>query len=753
MPFSEDDFDEERGILKINCLGFLYGASLEDYEEVMERVINKILEVKNVNSIVLLKEREYDYGPEQTRLLTEFAGAIEEIIRERIILNLVDVKCKRFFGEWGNKLKYIVFDLIRKDPVGAYVELIREIRRANIGLKKVPKVYKGCYNHYIENILEVLKEKLEKTELIQRASSFSQLAGYHIGDRSVYRQIFSPSVRPNFMLTRYMMAPPEGGKRIEKYTIGENNDTEVSIFKLPGEAQYMYHVIPPEFRLSESHYTILDEALRYMASRGSTATEFVKSEERKYIQNIGEGLVKQMADRRKVTLSTKDLETLTTILTRYTAGLGVLEILLTDSRIEDIYANSPVERLPLLIKHANHEECKTNLIPTQEDAMGWATRLRSYSGRPLDEANPVLDTELSVPGGRARFAVITKTLSPEGLGFAVRRHRDSAWTLPLYMQPKIKMMDPLAAGLISFLADNSASILVAGGRGSGKTSLLGAMMLELLPRIRMIVIEDTLELPVRQLRGLGYNIEGLKSRSVITQIETEISADAALRTALRLGESSLIVGEIRSLEAKVLWEAMRIGALSNVVAGTIHGESAYGVYDRVVNDLEVKPTSFKATDIVVICRKLRSPDGLHSYRRVVNITEVRKHWNEDPVREGGFVDLMTYSGKEDQLKPTDTLINGESEVLNRISSFVKEWAGSWENVWENIQLRAKVKETMVKYAQKTSPRILEADWNVKSNNMFHSILDDVKSEVGGIDTKRVYEEWTKWFKNEVKDIK
>jgi Flp pilus assembly CpaF family ATPase len=55
-------------------------------------------------------------------------------------------------------------------------------------------------------------------------------------------------------------------------------------------------------------------------------------------------------------------------------------------------------------------------------------------------------------------------------------------------------------------------------------------------------------------------------------VQTEMSADEALRTSLRLGDSALIVGEIRSHEVRTLWEAMRICALSNVVAGTIKSE-------------------------------------------------------------------------------------------------------------------------------------------------------------------------------------
>jgi type IV secretory pathway ATPase VirB11/archaellum biosynthesis ATPase len=384
-----------------------------------------------------------------------------------------------------------------------------------------------------------------------------------------------------------------------------------------------------------------------------------------------------------------------------------------------------------------------------EDAEAWATRLRIQSGRPLDESNPVLDVDIAVPGGKARFAVITKTLSPEGLGFAIRRHRDKPWTLPLFM--KAKTINSLAAGLLSFLIDGSVSMLVAGGRGSGKTSILSSLMLELLPKTRIVTIEDTLELPVSQLRDLHYNIEQLKSRSVITRVETEMPADEALRTALRLGDSALVVGEVRSVEAKALYEAMRVGALSNVVTGTIHGESAYGVYDRVVNDLEVPATSFKATDIIPICKSLRSSDGLHRFRRMTEITEIRKKWSEDPEREGGFVNLMEYSGKKDTLQPTDTFLNGESEVLNRIASYVKDWSGNWDGVWENINLRAKMKKTIVDVSDQTkNPELLEADWVVQSNIKFHLIEEEIRKEIGYGSPDRIYEEWLKWFKDRVK---
>jgi type IV secretory pathway ATPase VirB11/archaellum biosynthesis ATPase len=741
-------YNEDKQQLRVNCLGCLFGASLEDFDDCMARTIDKILEVKKVQSIVLAKEREYEYGPDQTKMLVEIARVIEDVLRDRLISaqNLGSEKCRRLAEEWSSKLQYIVLDLMRKDPIGAYVEILREIRHIKIKMKSLANkdIYNCAYN-FKSKVLEPLRAKLEKTRLIAEAKP--HVTGYHIGDRSVYRQIFMPNVRPNFMLTRYVITAPEKGKSVDRYSVGE---TRVEIFRMPDTAEYMYYVLPPEFTLPMEMYTVLDAARRYMATHRPKTAEFVKSKRvREVFYNIGRDMVRDVARQMHIDLKVKDLEQLGTILTRYTAGLGVLEVLLADEKVQDIYINSPVERQPILINHQDWEECRTNLIPTMEDAEAWATRLRIQSGRPLDEANPVLDTDVAVPGGNARFALITRTLSPHGLGFAIRRHRDKPWTLPLFI--KNKMIDPLGAGLLSFLIDGTVSMLVAGGRGAGKTSVLGSLMLEILPKTRILTIQDTLELPVAQLRDLGYNIESLKSRSVITRVETEMPADEALRTALRLGDSAMILGEVRSVEAKSLYEAMRIGALSNVVAGTIHGESAYGVYDRVVNDLEVPKTSFKATDILPICKSLRSADGLHRFRRMTEITEVRKDWEEDPVKEGGFVNLMEYSGKRDVLEATDTFKNGESEVLNRISSYVKEWSGNWALVWDNIQMRARMKQAHVVLAEKLNrPEIMEADWVIKSNSMYHLISEALRKETGASEPKIIFPRWEAWLKKELR---
>ena len=461
-------------------------------------------------------------------------------------------------------------------------------------------------------------------------------------------------------------------------------------------------------------------------------------------------MLSDLAESKNVLLSYGDLRKLANILVRHTIGFGILEVLLQDEDLQDIMVNAPVSLSNIFVRHNDFGECVTNLVPSMEDADSWAAKFRMTSGRALDEANPILDTNLDLADMSARVAIIQQPLSAGGLAYTLRRHRNKPWTLPLFI--KNGMLDSLSAGLLSFMIDGARTMLVAGTRSSGKTSLLGALLLEIMPNKRIITVEDTLELPVSAMRKLDYDILSMKVRSALGQGETtEVSAEEGIRASLRLGDSSLIVGEIRSGEARALYEAMRVGALANVVAGTIHGASPYGVFDRVVNDLEVPATSFKATDLIVVANPIKSADGLHQWRRVLSISDVRKHWTKDPETEGGFVDLMKYDVSQDKILPTSDLMNGDSEIMKDIAANVKGWAGDWDAVWDNVVLRAKIKQETVDFAEKFGrPELLEGDFTVMSNNAFHQISDEVTSDVGTPKSDLVFPKWKRWLEEESK---
>ena len=600
------------------------------------------------------------------------------------------------------------------------------------------------------SLLNKILKIFEETKLIKNVRPY--LKDYQKGDREIYHKLFKPDVIPNFTFTRLISDLPEDAEIIDQYKISHESYDEsfVTIFKRKDESRLIYHIVPPENSLSEDKNMLLNLARGVLIEHQPRSEELTDTERtRQVFFNISKDLLRDLAQSNGMNLSYSDLNSLATILVRNTIGFGLLEVLLQDKNLQDIFLNAPIPQTKIFVRHQKYDECSTNILPSQEDANSWAAKFRMISGRPLDEANPILDTQLEIGKIRARIAIIQQPLSPDGLAYAVRRHREEPWTLPLFI--KNKMINPFAAGLFSFLIDGSRTLLIAGTRSSGKTSLLGSLMLEIIPKFRIIVIEDSLELPIEAIRKLNYDVVRRKVRSALLKTTTEVSADDGIRTSLRLGDSCLIMGEVRSVEAKALYEAMRIGALANVVAGTIHGASPYGVFDRVVNDLGVPPTSFKATDIIAICNPIKSPDGLHSWRRVLQIAEVRKHWKEDPLEEKGFVDLMKYDVEKDELEPSEDLINGDSEIVKDIASNVKGWSGNWDAIYDNILLRAKIKKELVEVPEKTKDeKILEAAFNTRSNHEFHSISDEIRQEIGLPLSERVFPAWQKWLNEEIK---
>ncbi len=738
----------QEDVLKINAESWTFTPSIEDNNLVMAYVIDKLIEVPSANRIVFVQRRNYVYDYNQVQLLLEIANIYKILTRQKRALSITSLGFREdLLGYFSSKymlLQDLIFNLLRNDPIGAYVELKRLIRGEKITQKKLSVDFLEYENRFME-LLKSVYDMLEKTKLVNLVKD--EIAGYKLGDRGLYKLVFRPAITPDFIFTRLMVQPPLNGEELDIYSV---DNTDITIFSIPEDIKPLYHMNPPEFKISEDKYELLDLARTVMAEHKPKEEEFLDPERmRTTFFNIGRDLIQELAEHRNINLNIEELNDLTNILVRYTVGFGLVELLLKDPKIQDISINGPVGQSPIFIVHEDFSECATNIIPSLDDAESWASKFRILSGRPLDEANPVLDTELIIPGSRARVAIIQKPLNPYGLGFSLRRHRDNPWTFPLFI--KNRMMNPLAAGLLSFLIDGARSILFCGTRSSGKTSLLGASLVEIMRKYRIISIEDTLELPTEALRQLGYNIQAMKVRSALTKGGVEVPADEGIRTSLRMGDSSLIVGEIRSLEAFALYEAMRIGALANVVAGTIHGDSPYGVFDRVVNDLKVPKTSFKATDIIVISNPVRSADGLHKWRRILSITEVRKGWEEDPLKENGFVDLMKYDPEKDELIPTDDLINGDSDILKSIAGNVKEWAGNWDSLWANILLRTKIKQYIVDYVDKSKRnQILEAPFVIASNDAFHRISDKVNEEKGRLDYDTIFGEWELWFKKEVK---
>ncbi len=528
----------EESILRVNCDKCAFFPSIEDNPFVMSKTIELIAANPGVNRIVFYQKRDYEYDYEQTKILSEIARLQNHLAKRGFIEYRVFGLNARADSRYV-ELQNIVHNVLKSDPLSAFVELRRIHRRESMKLEGMPQEYAEQQKGYLA-MLEKLVKVLGGTKLVSFATSF--LAGYKPGDRSVYREIFRPMTKPDFMFTKLMASFPPEAEEVESYTV---KDTDIVIFKVPDSIKLLYHVTPPEFKLSEDKYELIDAARSIISEHKPQRSEFVDPERlRQIFSNVGSDLVEELASFRGLKLRNSEVKELTRILVRHTIGFGMIEVLLQDEKVQDITINSPMGNIPIFLVHQDYDDCFTNIIPTPNEGESWASKMRMLSGRPLDEANPILDSELIIPNARARVAIISPPLNPTGLAYAFRRHRDKPWTLALLI--KNRMLSPLGGGLMSFLIDGSRTLLVAGTRSAGKTSLLGAVMTEIMRKYRLITIEDTLELPVTALKDMGYNIQSMKVASAMTRGTTEVSADEGIRTTLRLGDSGLIVGEVRS---------------------------------------------------------------------------------------------------------------------------------------------------------------------------------------------------------------
>ena len=125
------------GVLRINCLGSIYGVNLEDSEEVFAKVIDYLIKHPRVTGIVLAETREYEYDEVQTKMLAEIANAITTIVRDKRLTSITKFPKCPLTPYWFNWINELVTIQLRKDPIGGYVALIREIRHVKVKLKKL----------------------------------------------------------------------------------------------------------------------------------------------------------------------------------------------------------------------------------------------------------------------------------------------------------------------------------------------------------------------------------------------------------------------------------------------------------------------------------------------------------------------------------------------------------------------------------------------------------------------------------------
>ncbi|MDS0277390.1 Flp pilus assembly complex ATPase component TadA [Halomicroarcula sp. S1AR25-4] len=507
------------------------------------------------------------------------------------------------------------------------------------------------------------------TEATGRAGQVADVAaatGFALAaERANADAALEPYVGPAVSDARIAASPPDDATLRDRRTV--ETDAVVRRYDTPASSLDCYHVRPREHEFDAATTATLASAVERLATAP---------------------LDDQPTPYQAASAVTDDGTTaaaLGAVLRKHTRGLGVLEDLFADPRVSDVFATAPVGETRLRVR-VDGETMRTNVRLTAEGARTLASTFRRASGRAFSRASPTLDATTTVADRQVRVAGVMEPMS-DGLAFAFRAHDETRWQLADLVANGT--VSPRVAGLLSVAVERGAACLVAGPRGAGKTTTLGSLLWELPRSVRTVVIEDTPELPVTDLQSDGRDVQPLRTAS---GDGPSVDASEALRTALRLGEGALVVGEVRGEEASVLYEAMRVGDGDSAVLGTIHGSGGESVRERLVSDLGVPESAFAATDLLVTL----APPTAEAGRGVAAVEEVRDHG------EGvGFASLFERDGE--RATATGRLGRGNSHLLESLSHAGESYA----SVLDTVETRSASFTEQASQSPRTEPGTTE----------------------------------------------
>lgn len=454
-----------------------------------------------------------------------------------------------------------------------------------------------------------------------------------------------------------------------------------------------------EYRLEPDEYSYPEELNSIVCEAVNAVTDAISSGSQRKAYSLSREFLLGKYDDIVKCADTDDMDSLLDAISatveRNTVGPGVFALLLSDPHIEDIYVDAPCSknRIHITINGVqginSHIRCRTNLMIEDTELNALINILKRESGLRFCHSSPVLETDM--PGFGARVTVMGYPMSPNGNALAIRKHSSVPWTLPRLIANGTITAE--TAGLLSFMVNSRTSVLIAGARGAGKSSLLSALMMEFPLDQRILTISDTLELCDEEMRSVGYKVQTILVDEHMQGDQFSRSKEA-LRVSLRMGESAIIIGEVRGDEAKILYSSMSTGKSGSSIMGTIHGDSAESVYNRVVNDMGVAPEAFNATDAVIVLKTVRNKENGHYERKLWEM----KGTADTP---GSFVDLLD----------SDTM--WESRVIKRTSDFLRYGK---DDLVKELHLRTELHRALSEAGMK-NPKFFSPEWIIKANEL------------------------------------
>jgi pilus assembly protein CpaF len=350
------------------------------------------------------------------------------------------------------------------------------------------------------------------------------------------------------------------------------------------------------------------QATLYERIDASAATKLPRDElNRQILELIGEIVVEQ-----RMSLTTREQEALSATIIDDMVGLGPLEPLLRDEGITDIMVNGARQ---VYVERRGKLELTDVQFRDNQHVMNVAQRIVTRIGRRVDETCPVCDARLE---DGSRVNVIAPPLAIDGCAISIRKFAKKSITLDV-MARQSNLSEALAR-VLKVASACRLNIVISGGTGSGKTTMLNAMSQLIDTGERVVTIEDAAELQLQQ-----PHVVRLETRPPNLEGFGEITMRDLVRNALRMRPDRIICGEVRGPEALDMLQAMNTGHDGSMCA--LHANSPREAITRMENMVGMAASNLPskairaqivgAVNLVLQVSRMR--DGI---RRVTHVTEI-----------------------------------------------------------------------------------------------------------------------------------
>jgi len=444
-----------------------------------------------------------------------------------------------------------------------------------------------------------------------------------------------------------------------------------AIVKDPETQKTLYEVIEPMLQKEEK--VRLQEIRTFLMEEVDVNLKEIETKEK--AENYLREKTKEIIKKYRIKAPPESFDKLAYYIIRDFIGYGKIDPLMKDHLIEDISADGV--NIPIYVWHRLYESLPTNIIFKDETELNsFIIRLAYLAGKNISIASPILDA--SLPDGSRIQLTYGNEVTRRGSTFTIRRFRVDPLTISDLIA--FNTISSEMAAYLWYIIENRASVVVAGGVASGKTTMLNCLSMFIKPEMKIVSVEDTQELNlphenwIPSVVRLGFGRED-KRGGTITLFDL-------LTAAVRQRPDYIIVGEVRGEEAYTLFQAMATGHLG---LSTIHAESVEAVINRLESEPMNIPKSLIAMTNVIMVMTRTEIEGKPA-RRVSTTTEVVEL---GPERKNILTEeVFRWIPKEDKF-----VFSGHSTILER---HMKKLDINEEEIRRELHRRKIVLEWMVR---------------------------------------------------------